>query len=353
MAIGTDPTKAESSSEVKAAPSIGVILPVYNRVHVVREALQSVASQSLLPKRIVVVDDGSNDGSHEAVEAFFREICHIETRLIRQPNAGVSAARNRAARELLDCDLLAMIDSDDLWPEGYLKAMTEPFSESNTELIATFCDQDFVDLKTGETRHRDLTIYGQDTTRRMYLYGPPTPSCTVLRQDIFQKSGGYREDLLAAEDYALHLALSLVGGWRHIKGLRVQMRRSIDHHAENAKHLTSIKNLFFDVSRTRMLEDFGRANSRAVSNKPWVWRRFASDLWAGLAAGQIDSRVGQVAATMYWRAFCCAPWRIGFALTCIGSRFKYGSADLDRLMRESFSDSKPRHISTPDEQQET
>ena len=71
---------------------ISVIIPLYNKVREIERTLRSVLRQSVLPLEVIVVDDGSTDGSAEVVESLASPI----VKLIKQKNAGVSAARNRA-----------------------------------------------------------------------------------------------------------------------------------------------------------------------------------------------------------------------------------------------------------------
>jgi cellulose synthase/poly-beta-1,6-N-acetylglucosamine synthase-like glycosyltransferase len=95
-----------------------VVIPLYNKAESVRRAIGSVLGQSLPPTEIIVVDDGSTDGSAEIV----RQIDEARIRLICQPNGGVSAARNRgiaAARSRW----IALLDADDEWMPGHLATM--------------------------------------------------------------------------------------------------------------------------------------------------------------------------------------------------------------------------------------
>ena len=96
---------------MSAAPSsISAIIPVHNGARFLSEALRSVKEQRLPADEIIVVDDGSSDGSADIVR---RE--HPDAVLIQQPRAGAAAARNAGARRAR-CEALAFLDHDDLWP---------------------------------------------------------------------------------------------------------------------------------------------------------------------------------------------------------------------------------------------
>lgn len=87
---------------------VSVIIPTYNSINTINETLQSVRNQTYRNYEIVVVDDGSTDDTVELLRTFDDII------LVTQTNQGVSAARNRGVKEAKG-DLIAFLDSDDLW----------------------------------------------------------------------------------------------------------------------------------------------------------------------------------------------------------------------------------------------
>ncbi len=290
--------------------SIGVVIPVYNRPRLIVDAIDCVIAQSRRPQRLVIVDDGSTDATAANIEKHLAERPPpFEVRLVRQERSGVSAARNRAVHELEECDILAMIDSDDLWPSDYLERMSQPLMD-DAAAAATFCDQRFVDTQTGDSRHRDLAIYATQTTRRMFLYGPPTPSCTVLRGDLFRRLGGYDQTLTCSEDYDLHLRLSLEGRWVHVPGIEVQIRRATGVNDVTAHHLTEIRDRCIVTQRIVMLERFVRVHGGARRMTGREWRTALGRQW--IQHGRALASQGSVgeAAWCYQRALRAAPWLV-------------------------------------------
>lgn len=104
------------------APTVGVVVPMFNASATIRETVDSVLAQTYPSLDVVVVDDGSTDASAQWIVERARSDPRL--RLIRQDNSGVAAARNAGAAAL-NCDYFAFIDADDLWaPEKIALQMT-------------------------------------------------------------------------------------------------------------------------------------------------------------------------------------------------------------------------------------
>lgn len=97
---------------------ISVVIPLYNKANTVKRALDSVLKQSVLPLEIIVVNDGSSDGSELVVQ----RLDYSFIRLIHQKNSGVSAARNKGI-EVAKGDWIAFLDADDYWDGSFLQKM--------------------------------------------------------------------------------------------------------------------------------------------------------------------------------------------------------------------------------------
>ena len=99
-----------------ASATLSVIIPLYNKEREIGDTVRSVLAQTLQPAEIVVVDDGSTDGSADIV----RGIASPLIKLVTQANAGECAARNRAIAESTG-DYIALLDADDTWEPGFLE----------------------------------------------------------------------------------------------------------------------------------------------------------------------------------------------------------------------------------------
>ena len=121
--------------------SFSVVIPLYNKVSHIKNTINSVLKQNHLANEIIVVDDGSNDGSAELVEKTFGN----RVFLIRQNNQGVSAARNRGI-SLACSEYIALLDADDMWSVHFLAELAQLAKVNpQADLLATayqYIDQD-------------------------------------------------------------------------------------------------------------------------------------------------------------------------------------------------------------------
>lgn len=100
-------------------PVVSVVIPVYNAAAYLDEAITSVLEQTYRPVEIILVDDGSTDGSAEVAARY-----DVSVHYHYQDNAGIGAARNQGVR-LATGALLAFLDADDLWPPDKLAWQVE------------------------------------------------------------------------------------------------------------------------------------------------------------------------------------------------------------------------------------
>src|ERR1700744_3910857 len=99
---------------------MSAIVPTYNRASYVGRAIDSIVEQSVQPDEIIIVDDGSTDGTSSLLRSRYGD--RIQS--IQQPNEGVSSARRRGI-QASSCDWIAFLDSDDEWLPGRLEAMAQ------------------------------------------------------------------------------------------------------------------------------------------------------------------------------------------------------------------------------------
>ncbi len=118
---------------------IAVIIPLYNHQEFIGETIRSVLAQTKLPTRLLIIDDGSTDGSVAVARQFLGEASKsINAELIEQTNAGAHAALNRGIMLVEDCDLIAIINSDDRFLPGRLEKASAMLQENlSANLLCT------------------------------------------------------------------------------------------------------------------------------------------------------------------------------------------------------------------------
>jgi glycosyltransferase involved in cell wall biosynthesis len=135
-----------------SAPLVSCIVPVFNGALHLGETIESILAQTYRPIEVLVVDDGSTDGSAEVAERYGDPV-----RVLRQANAGATEARNAAVR-VARGDLIAFLDADDLWSPEKLEVQLEHLA-AHPELDATFCQiENFFDdevARAEEARWRE------------------------------------------------------------------------------------------------------------------------------------------------------------------------------------------------------
>jgi glycosyltransferase involved in cell wall biosynthesis len=196
--------------------TVTAILPVFNGRAFLREAVQSVLAQTLPPVELIVVDDGSTDGSLEELAKIADAPFPI--RVLRQENRGQSAARNLAAQQA-EGEYLAFLDQDDRWYPRHLELLVPPL-ESNAAAGWSYSDFDEMDLggsvvtrsfmRTAGLRHPKNTIFECVSGDVMVL-----PSASVLRRTAFEQSGGFDEELSGYEDDDLFVRFFRLG-WDNV-----------------------------------------------------------------------------------------------------------------------------------------
>ncbi|MCK5878532.1 MAG: glycosyltransferase family 2 protein [Holophagae bacterium] len=180
--------------------TVSVIIPTFNRRERVLKAIESVLAQTHQADEVIVVNDGSTDGTADAVCRAFPQV-----QLIYRKNHGVSAARNTGIRAATG-KWLAFLDSDDEWkPEKLEKhlvfAATHPdFRVSQTDEVWIRNGRFVNPMKKHEKRGGR---FFQDALKLCLV----SPSAVMIRQDIFHDIGLFDETLPACEDYDLWLRI--------------------------------------------------------------------------------------------------------------------------------------------------
>ncbi|MCX7894144.1 MAG: glycosyltransferase, partial [Burkholderiales bacterium] len=189
--------------------SVSAVIPAYNCARFLPAAVASVRAQSRPAREIVVVDDGSTDGTASVAAALGPDV-----RVVTQANAGPSAARNRGVG-LCSGDLVAFLDADDEWLPEAIERQVEVLRRFPDAALTT-ADMAAIDEDGRVTHPSWFDRHGLAAEVRGWG-GRPVPnavaalmrknfvstSVLVVRRDVFMELGGFRPDLRYGEDLEL------------------------------------------------------------------------------------------------------------------------------------------------------
>lgn len=190
---------------IEAPIEVSAIIPTYNRRELVQRAIDSVLAQTRPVGEIVVIDDGSTDGTGDALRARYGD----RIRYHWQANAGVSAARN-TGMALATGRYFALLDSDDLWlPEK--TAQQADWLDAHPEYGMVLCDVVRVDADGMplDTFYRREVLREDGWALRWLLLNPSlVPASVLFRREVFETCGGFDPTLRTAEDIDFHLRVA-------------------------------------------------------------------------------------------------------------------------------------------------
>jgi GT2 family glycosyltransferase len=274
-------------------PLVSLVIPTYNRAHCLTKAIDSVLAQTHRELEILVVDDGSTDGTADRLARAYAHEPRL--RVLSQPNRGVSAARNHGLRAARG-DFVALLDSDDAWLPWKLEAQLACLA-AVPEAGMTWTDMDavgpsgeilsrrFLRRMDGAYRWLDRdelfeasrplseiapalaeslghpTLYIGDIFSEMVLGNLVHTSTVLLRRERLERIGGFDETLLrTGEDYDFHLRTCREGPVAYLDvpsvlslgGAPDQLTHGADHGLQTAKNFLRTISSVIERDRDRI-----------------------------------------------------------------------------------------------------
>lgn len=244
---------------------VSVIIPTYNRKDYLKEALDSVLWQSFKDFEIIVIDDGSNDGTSELIQEEFGS----SIRYYWQDNQGESAARNRGL-EIAQGEYIAFLDSDDRWLKEKLTKQVKYLSENR--IPGMVFSQAWIIDKEGKRVESDpwgieLNNDGIELESLVFNNKISGPSSTLIRRSVFDKVGDFDTNIRYGEDWDLWLRIAKYYDIAFIEEPLIEVRRhrnsqcyfpsSDTNKFRLADHLSIIEKAIFswpDTSSERLKE---------------------------------------------------------------------------------------------------
>lgn len=221
---------------------VSVVIPSYNRAKTLPRAINSVLTQTVVPREVIVVDDGSTDETYEVVRGYGDQV-----RYVRQENGGPSIARNRGIEASTE-SLIGFLDSDDEWHRTYLQRSIDALEASEAAGLC-FCDaRSTYDGKLWEesinwsprrswcpatlgsvTRGTDVSLGQREFRKAILQHGViGSPSQVVVRRALLIQVGKFTPSVRVCEDYDLWVRLSAITGVRYIDEVLVTLHSTED-----------------------------------------------------------------------------------------------------------------------------
>jgi glycosyltransferase involved in cell wall biosynthesis len=270
--------------------SVCAVIPAYNAEAYIGPAIDSVLSQSVPVEEIIVVDDGSKDGTCAVVESYGSRV-----RLLRQKNQGPSAARNLAVGES-NSEFVAFLDADDLWHPQKIERQLEKLANSPGAVLCYTGLLNFSDVEGWERPSKPVPL--AEVRAELRLRNPRiVPSSVLVPRAMFLKTGGFDTGLKGSEDWDFAIAMHELGSFCVVEDPLTLYR-------SNGTGLSADPEWMFQETQ-KMLNR--RLLNGLSGPSRWAWRRRILSFHAYTAA--LNARaLNRRDRERYWMGYSVKTW---------------------------------------------
>ena len=287
---------------------VAVVVPLHNRAQIVLATLNSIASQTDLPRKLIVVDDGSTDGSVQSVARWMAAHDYLPIDFILQceRHGGASATRNKGMELADDCQYIAFLDSDDCWPADFLQRACEAFA-MQPEAVGATADRQFIHFDGMPNALQSTQYLAVNATQWLIEHDGGIVSCSLFPTKHIRELGGFDVDVPSGHDSKLFLPLSLRGPWLHLPGAPVQLAQGNGDLVGEADNLSrSVDNqalIWAEIHEQFLLEQGGAkyVSARAVRN--CLWSRGYGAAREAHKAGRLELAIICYRRALRWNRF--------------------------------------------------
>ena len=180
---------------------ISIVIPTFNRIGSLPRALDSALNQTYQPSEIIVVDNGSSDGTTKLLRERYPSI-----RLLIEKKLGVSATRNKGIRHS-KFQWIALLDSDDAWDKTKLEKQKNALASSQDHFRLVHTDEIWIRNGNKFNQMKKHQKFGGDIFNNCLSLCCISPSSVLINKNIFKEVGYFDESLPVCEDYDLWLKI--------------------------------------------------------------------------------------------------------------------------------------------------
>lgn len=244
--------------------NISVVIPCYNAEAFLKETLESIFEQTITPREIILIDDGSTDASVEIAAGYGDRVC-----VIQQPNQGESVARNRGIDQACG-EWIALLDADDLWEPTKLEKQIQIIERSPQEVVCVYTDFFYFTNNTRlETVSRESYHEHEDFLAKMLANATVHPSSALVRTSC-AKTIRFPEETQHAEDMIFFANLRELGSFARIyeplTGYRISSSNQSRMHGFSLASVQS-RYAWFQSQRNRFSMDVSAQVSQLLLEK--------------------------------------------------------------------------------------
>jgi glycosyltransferase involved in cell wall biosynthesis len=242
-----------------ARPTTSAIIVTHNRLECLERAIESVLAQDPAPLEIIVVDDGSSDGTADHLRSRFRD----RIRLIEQPHSGVSVARRTGVSHATG-DWIAFLDSDDQWLPGRMALMEQVALAMPDDVHWIFGDSRFEYLDSADTvfaetgwRPADDVEILERPLAAIYPHMVGLLPSSLVRRDALVRAGCFAENLTTGEDLLVGFRIALNGRFACVRDIVTTVDRkgredSLFHRTYHSSDYFRARVLSFDEAAAKL-----------------------------------------------------------------------------------------------------
>ena len=282
-----------SASTKAKTPTVTVVIPAYNAIEHIVETIETVLDQTYQDFELLVVDDGSTDGTADLLASFAEQEPKI--RIITQCNQGVSAARNTAIKQAQG-KYIAILDADDLWELTKLQKQVDSL-EANPQAGLCYTWTAMADSEgkaTGRVimSHAEGDVWQQLCEMNIVCCG----STPMILRRCFDDVGMFDENLLFSEDWDMWWRIAAKYPFSVVKEPLIRYRQHSSSHSTNCQ-------LMLETSRTLIESNYAQAPIELLHYR----NRSYGSIYLYLAWRAIESRDYQLAREFRAQALAHRP----------------------------------------------
>jgi len=271
-------------------PLISVVIPVFNGERTIKETIESVLNQTLTDFELIIINDGSQDLTLEAILS----IKDNRIQVYSYPNAGLAASRNRGIVHAAG-EYIAFIDADDLWTPEKLEAQLHAL-QTHPDAAVAYSWTDYIDEYSQFLRRGShITVNGNIYSHLLVIDFLENGSNPLIRKQAFVEVGNFDESLTAAEDWDLLLRVASRYHFVCVPSPQILYRISTNSMSANVLQ-----------QEAETLKVINRAFNQAPQALQYLKKQSLANLYKYLTykamAGQTKTENGLTAARFFLRA---------------------------------------------------